>query len=182
MKIHVLKAMLLFSLAALAGCPPCQPFYSCNQRNTAVYSPNGSVEYGIPAYAANGAYYALADEYRDGKLVVFNEGDDSIYWMPDLQNDIKGYSWSSGTLNLLAVMYHVGGPLIDPNLGEIAFYDPARILVIDVDSMSSVADFWVEGYHHLMIFEEDSDCVLIFAASCGSRRVRVDFSDMLIEE
>jgi len=187
MKRSILFFTVLLVAIILTGCPigpidpplPLCPPFDQGRWNTAVYSPDGSVKWDIPAYAANGDYYALADGNNGGQLTVFNEVDDSVYWVLHHNGNIKGYAWSRGQMNYLAVMAHFSGPVVDPNDGTIAYDNPSLIFIYDADTQKSVINFYVEGWYHKMIFLEGSDTQLAFANGCIDGRIYVDFGDLI---
>ena len=181
MKKSIVIIALLVAAVIVTGCPIDPPFPLCppfdqGRWNTAVYSPYGSVNWDIPAYAVTGPYYALADGDDYGQMTVYDEVDDSVYWILHTR-DTKGYAWSRGQMNYLAVMIHKGGPIVDPNSGGVAYRNPSLIFVYDVDAKILVVNFYIEGWYHKMIFSEGSDTELVFANHCTDSRVYVDFSE-----
>ena len=156
----------------LCGCPsPCGIFSQGNYPD-AVYSPNGSVAMGEKAYAPNGRYVAYADK-SDGRLVIVTEEEDGsllFLWKPDLPSDIKGFAWSRGDANYLAVMYHHGGQVVDPNTNEVIIEQFAcQIIILDVTTQTVAGETWIGGfadYYHKMVFGEESDYSIHFTYTC----------------
>jgi hypothetical protein len=130
-----------------------------DNRDDAVYSPNGNVPFGSRAYSPDGLRYAqeVAPQYQ-GNIGVFSRSNNTLFIQfkvlpPNITNALKGIAWSPDS-QYLAIMYHGTEPVSKPGIYLYSAIDGQEIRFI------GSAD-GPRGPFHYMVFNRKGDLILL---------------------